>query len=101
MGDCGRYHEDLFSNKTKGAQIRSRAQWWEEGEKSSKYFYGLEKRKAREKSWSKIFDKNGQTLLGTESIQKRQVEFYKELYKSQNLSNSASERNFFWVIQII
>ena len=52
--NTGQIYEDIFANKSKGARIRSRAQWWEEGEKSSKYFFGLEKRKAREKSWSKI-----------------------------------------------
>ena len=88
-------YEDIFANKVKGAQIRSRAQWWEEGEKSSKYFFGLEKRNSKEKAWTKIWDKNGQTLFGTKAIQARQVEFYKELYKSQNLSNNEKERDFF------
>ena len=88
-------YEDIFANKAKGAQIRSRAQWWEEGEKSSKYFFGLEKRNFKEKSWTKTFDKNGQTLFGTQAIQARQVEFYKDLYKSQNLSNNDSEREYF------
>ena len=88
-------YEDLFSNKCKGARVRSRIQHWEEGEKSTKYFFGLEKRNSKEKSWSKIFDKNGHTLIGTRDIQNRQVEFYKDLYKSQNLSNNAAERAFF------
>ena len=90
-----REYEDIFSNKTKGAQVRSRVKWWEEGEKSSKYFFGLEKRNFKEKSWTKIFDINGQTLFGTQAIQARQVEFYKDLYKSQNLSNNDAERDFF------
>mgnify|MGYP003692148107 CR=1 FL=1 len=29
--------------KTKGAQIRSKLRWIEEGEKNSKYFFNLEK----------------------------------------------------------
>ena len=88
-------YEDIFSNKSKGARVRSRAQWWEEGEKSSKYFFNLEKRNSKEKSWSKILDKNNHTVTGTKNIQKRQVEFYKELYKSQSLSNNEPEMDFF------
>ena len=88
-------YEDIFSNKSNGARVRSRLQWWEEGEKSSKYFFNLEKRNSKEKSWSKIFDKNGQSITGTQNIQKRQVEFYKDLYKSQNLSVNKAEKDFF------
>ena len=33
----------LISEKNKGAQIRSRAKWIEQGEKSTKYFFNLEK----------------------------------------------------------
>ena len=31
--------------KVKGAAVRSREQWYKEGEKSSKYFLNLEKKK--------------------------------------------------------
>ena len=34
---------NLHDKKTKGAQIRSRAKWVQEGEKNSKFFLGLEK----------------------------------------------------------
>ena len=88
-------YEDIFSNKTKGARIRARTQWWEEGEKSSKYFFGLEKRNAKEKGWREIFGEKGEKITGITGIQKRQVDFYKNLYKSQNLANNEKENNFF------
>ena len=34
---------EVESCKTKGAIIRSKIQWVEEGEQSSKYFFGLDK----------------------------------------------------------
>ena len=88
-------YEDLFSIKSKGAKVRSRAQWWEEGEQSSKYFFGLEKRNAKEKSWDQIMDKKGNLISGTQNIQSRQVEFYEDLYKSQNLPDRESYKKFF------
>ena len=34
--------DDLYLEKAKGAYIRSRARWLEEGEKNSSYFFNLE-----------------------------------------------------------
>ena len=88
-------YEEIFTLKAEGARVRSRIKCWEEGERSNKYFYGLEKRNAKEKLWSQIFDKNEKSLIGTQNIQKRQVEFYKDLYSSQNLSLRNLDYDFF------
>ena len=81
-------YENIHSKETEGAKIRSRIQWWEEGEKSSKYFHNLEKRNGKDKAWTQILDKDDQLQYGTDSIQKVQVEFYRSLYTSQNLRNN-------------
>jgi hypothetical protein len=39
--------KNLYEEKGQGAKIRSRAKWWEEGEKSTKYFHSLEKKKGK------------------------------------------------------
>ncbi len=77
----------LYDGKGEGAKIRSRIKWHEEGEKSSKYFYGLEKRNGKDKSWECILDKEGNVLYGTENVLKRAVEFYCTLYKSEGVDN--------------
>ena len=41
--------EKIIINKAEGAKIRSRINWYEYGEKSSKYFHSLEKKNAKEK----------------------------------------------------
>ena len=62
-------YENIVSKANEGAKIRSRVQWWEEGEKSTKYFHNLEKRKAKDKMWDKILDKDQNILYGTNEIQ--------------------------------
>ena len=89
-------YEDLFSIKSKGARVRSRIKDWEEGEKSTKYFYSLEKRNAKEKSWSEILDPHGNLITGHENIQKRQLEFYQDLFRSQKNDENATTTDFFF-----
>ena len=40
----------IVNKKTRGAMTRSKAQWYEFGEKNNKYFYNLEKKKPQEKN---------------------------------------------------
>ena len=46
--------EQELEKKTKGALVRSRARWYEEGERSSKYFLGMEKRNYSNKCINRI-----------------------------------------------
>ena len=64
--------KQLYDDKYKGEKIRARAQWWEEGEKSSGYFFNLEKCKAQNKNWVEIFNKEGQIVDGLTNIQRVQ-----------------------------
>ena len=77
--------KQIHATKTEGARVRSRVNWHENGESSTAYFYNLEKRKGKEKLWDGILDCDGNMLYGTEKILERQVQFYKELYKSQDV----------------
>lgn len=42
--------DDLYINAAKGAYIRSRARWLENGEKNTSYFFALEKRNRKRNS---------------------------------------------------
>ena len=48
-------------------------------------FHQLEKRKGKEQLWSSIKDNEGNIVTGTDKIQEIQVQFYKNLYQSQEL----------------
>ena len=47
-------HEDLITEKVYSAILRSKASWYKEGERNSKYFFNLEKARAGAKNMTKI-----------------------------------------------
>ncbi|WAQ99030.1 LOW QUALITY PROTEIN: YTX2-like protein, partial [Mya arenaria] len=53
--------KDHYKNQAKAAQIRSRAKFITENEKSTAYFFNLEKIRGKEKLWSKIKTESGET----------------------------------------
>ncbi len=75
----------MYEDKGQGAKVRSRLNWFEYGEKPTKYFHNLEKQNAKNKAWESILDKDGELISGTKNVQKVQVDFYKTLYKSEGI----------------
>ena len=54
-----------YDFKTQGARVRSRINWFEKGDTSSKYFFlNLEKRNGKEKSWDSILKSDGNRVHG-------------------------------------
>ena len=75
-----------------GSIYRSRCQWVNKGEKMSKYFFSLEKRKYANKTMRAIFLKDGTICTHQQTILKEQATFYEELYRTDesiafNISN--------------
>ena len=71
---------DYLENKQiEGVIFRSRARWVEEGERSSKYFFSLEKRNYNAKLMRKI-NMGGKVCTEQKEILKAQRDFYKALY---------------------
>ena len=66
---------------TKGARIRAGVKWFEEGEKSSKFFHSLEKKRERERLWGTFKTNKGDIISRIALILKVQTEFYADLYK--------------------
>lgn len=66
-----------------GQIIRSKVQWYEEGERSSKYFLGLEKSRSVKKHIQKLKLSNGNTTTEPVVILKTAAEFYQKLYTSK------------------
>ena len=73
----------MWAKRAEGARIRAKLDWYEKGEKSTKYFYNLEKTRSRNKLWNQIKDDQGKIKTGVDSILDVQTKFYSKLLKSE------------------
>ena len=83
--------ETFYEKKVEGIIIRSRARWYEHGERSSKYFLNLEKRNHVKKHIRKLCI-NGLLTTVPLRILNEQKRFYQELYQSINSKSNNSEK---------
>ena len=80
---------DLRKKKMEGVLIRSKTRWIEEGEKPSRYFLNMEKRKMINKTISSVVrDDNTYARSSCEILNESRL-FYKKLYsEAENLNDS-------------
>lgn len=74
--------DSMYVNLAKGAFIRSRAKWLEEGEKNSNYFFALEKRNRKRNNITSLHV-NGVICSEPNTISNYITSFYKNLYTSK------------------
>ncbi len=86
----------IYQEEAEGAIVRSRVQWAEEGEKSTAYFFDLEKTNSRKKNIKKL-EYNGKEIVNQSMILECIEEFYKTLYKQEKV---AIDHNLFYQPQI-
>ena len=72
--------EDMIFEKVKGAIFRSKVRWYEEGEKSTKYFFSLEKARYNSKTCFKMINEEGNVLENQHLILESQKTYYQDLY---------------------
>lgn len=75
--------ETIRLEKLKGAMIRSKVKWIDEGEKPTEYFCNLEKRNYTSKIIQRIETEDGETITKQEEILEGICEFYETLYQSK------------------
>ena len=73
--------EEKTLERIKGVMFRSKAKWYEEGERSTKYFYALERARYNAKTCYTIIDENGLEINTVEGILEEQEKFYSKLYE--------------------
>ena len=86
--------ENIVEYKTKGAIIRGKVRWYNDGEKSTKYFLGLEKRHFNKKKITKLKTDNKE-LTSEKDILNEAKRFYSNLYTSKSSPSTEEQNNFF------
>uniref|UniRef100_A0A3P9J195 Reverse transcriptase domain-containing protein n=1 Tax=Oryzias latipes TaxID=8090 RepID=A0A3P9J195_ORYLA len=74
--------DELYTQRARGAYIRSRARWIEEGEKNSAYFCSLEKRRQKRNSLKSLLV-NDIEITDEKAISSEIYRFYSHLYSSK------------------
>ena len=80
----------LRMQKTKGAMLRSTADWLEYGEKSSKMFYALERHRTRNKTIQKLINQsNNKEIDTTDDILVALHSFYSDLFDEHPIDENS------------
>ena len=88
-------YNSIYEYLSQGAIVRSRATWYEKGEKSNKYFLNLESHKKAKSSVRKVFNKDGILITDPKKILQEIEKFYSDLYKADSLKPSENLLNSF------
>lgn len=81
---------ELRKNKIAAIMIRSKSQYYEEGEKPTKYFFSLEKRNYLSKLIPQL-NVDGNIITDQNQIRQKQADYYKHLYRSHLTEDDASQ----------
>ena len=84
----------LYHYSRQGIRVRSRAQWFEEGENNIQYFEQLLKSNKRRSVIREIYDENDVKITGKSEILKSIKSFYENLYSERKRKDS-NNINFF------
>ena len=87
IDDCNKCKEELeslYDYITDGIILRSRATWYEKGEKSPKYFLNVEKRN-KQSHTLKFINPDGSEETNPKNIQADIKSFYSELYARRSV----------------
>ena len=82
--------KEIYDERARGAQIRSRIQHLEEGEKNTKYFLSLEKSRQNRKTITSLIV-NGKRLTKVDELLEAETEFYESLYTSRSKHNNIQQ----------
>ena len=77
-------YDSHFDYIAKGAIVRSRASWYEQGEKSNRYFLGLESNRGKKSCIRRMFTSKGTLISNQKNIMAEIEKFYSDLYASNN-----------------
>ena len=93
MNIYGKELESIYDHIAEGIRIRSKCDWYEHGEKSTKFFLNLEKKSGNQNHIRKLIIDEKQ-IDGNIEIFKKIENFYETLFKTQSFKNVSEIENF-------
>ena len=87
--------EAIIEYRTKGAILRSKSQWYNEGEKNTKYFINLEKRHCKQGTITQLKVNDNNLICADKEILKKCESFYQNLYSSKVATDNQDVAFFF------
>ena len=91
-------YEQEYDYIVRGSIIRSRATWFEQGERNNKYFLNLEKRNKKKSCIRKLIRANGEEITVPDTIMTEIHSFYSELYDESREYKLTIRFVLFWKI---
>ena len=79
--------QELLNEHTQALMFRSKARWYAEGEKGTKYFLNLERSRSNSKSMQTLLTEDGILIEDLPGIISAQTTFYTNLYKADDTVN--------------
>ena len=89
--------DSIYDHIAEGTRIQSKCDWYEHGEKSTKFFLNLEKKRGNQNQIHKLTIDEKEIDGGVEILTKIES-FYETLFKSQSFKNVSEIENFLSVI---
>ena len=86
--------ERIIEYQTKGAILRSKSRWYNEGEKNTKYFLNLEKRHCKQATITQLKVSEDDFISTDKEILLEDENFYKNLYTSKVDTNKNADAFF-------
>ena len=85
--------DSIYDHIAEGIRIRSKCDWYEHGEKSTKFFLNLEKKRGNQNQIRKLII-DEKEIDGDVEIFKKFGSFYETLFKSQSFKNVSEIEKF-------
>lgn len=83
--------KDLEEKKYEGARLRSKAQYMVEGEKCTKFFFDLERRKGNSAMIKQVKNESGEVVTDNEDILEEIRKYYKRLFTTEGGQEDSEE----------
>ena len=84
--------KEMYNSKGEEAMFRSKARWFEKGEKPTKYFFNLEKRNYDRRIVKELKDENDQILTNFKEVNKRIEDHFSKILSSKIIENENDQR---------